>query len=267
MSALTVEQRGDLAEAMLPVAANLVALVHGDGGPEDIQEVMAGLDATQKNALLIVLAGLVDPDQPISKALGWLEFTEDRDLTVPPWTEQTRVRDLAPEPEAIVDVIDLVAVERYVKGFGVEVTDEERLAAVRWFAQLGESYGDVDELRDLPAKSTENFVNRMKKRYLRDGRPWVAMPRVATATEFTPEQVRELRERYAAGGVTDLELAVGSGVARKTITNLLSGVSYRSAGGPIRQRRSFASTASRASKRGFNQAPVGVAAGFNQSRV
>ena len=97
MNTLSVEQRGDLAETMLPVAANLAVLVHGDGGPEDVAEVLAGLDETQKNALIVVLAGLVDPEQPVGKALGWLDFNEHGSVVVPSWSEDRPVRDLAPD--------------------------------------------------------------------------------------------------------------------------------------------------------------------------
>ncbi|MFC9497698.1 hypothetical protein [Streptomyces sp. NPDC056982] len=244
MSVMTVEERGDLAEAMLPKAANLVALVHGDGGPEDVQQVLTGLDATQKDALLIVLAGLVDPDQPISKALGWLEFTEDRDLAVPPWNAKQRVRDLAPEPQLDDDDLDPVAVHRYANGFGVEVTTEERLAAIRQCVANGLSYAEVDALRDLPKRSTENFVNRTKKRYIREGLAWTDMPK-ASQPEFTDEQVRQIRERYAQGGLTDLALSLTWNVSRKTMSSLLTGDSYRSAGGPIRAKRTTVPTASR----------------------
>lgn len=102
--ALTPEQRGDLAEQMLPHAAHLAVLVHGDGGPEDVAEVLAGLDDTQKNALIVVLAGMVDPDQPVGKALGWCDFDEHGSLTVPvSWSERRSVRDLAPEPDEDLD--------------------------------------------------------------------------------------------------------------------------------------------------------------------
>lgn len=254
MSVMTVQERGDMAEALVPVAAHLVALVHGDGGPQDVQEQLAGLDAHEKDALLVVLAGLVDPDQSIGKALGWLEFTEDRDLTVPPWAVEARVRDLAGEPELepLQDGVDPVAVQRYVNGFGVEASDAERLAAVRELAEGGLSYTEIDGLRDLPSGDTGKFVNRMKKRYMRSGRPFPQISGHGKPDAFDPEEVRELRERYERGGITDVELAMGCGVTRKTMSALLSGETYRDAGGPIRVKRLKASVAS---KRGFNGGP------------
>ncbi|GAA3154180.1 hypothetical protein ACFQ0X_43975 [Streptomyces rectiviolaceus] len=248
MSGMTVEERGDLAERLLPVAANLVTLVHGDGGPQDVHGVLATLDSHEKDALLVVLAGLVDPEQPLGKALGWLEFTEDRDLAVPPWTDGRAVRELAPEPVVEAEAIDPVAVRRYVQGSGVEVSEPERLAAVRELAAAGMSYTDIDSLRALEGGDTGKFVNRMKKRHERSGRPFPAIHAHSKPDAFTPVQARQLRERYASEDVTDLELAMSWGVTRKTMTALLSGETYRTAGGPIREKRTKASAAS---KQGF----------------
>lgn len=249
MSVMSAEQRGDLAEAMIPVAANLVTLVHGDGGPEDVQEVLAGLDAQGKDALLIVLAGLVDPDQPISKALGWLEFTEDRDLAVPPWSEKQRVRDLVPEPVLPEASVDPVAVRRFVEGFGVETTEAEWLEGVRQCAAQGMSNGDIDVLRDVPAGTTEKVINRIRKAYMRSGRVFPLIEYANKTTRLSDEQVVEIRELYAAGGINVLELALRYNVVRGTITHLLSGRSYRDVGGPIRPSRTPA--AGKGSRVGF----------------
>jgi hypothetical protein len=93
---MNARERGDLAEDMLPKACLLSVLIHGDGGPEDVAEVLAGLDETQKNALIVVLAGMVDPEQPVGKALGWVDFTENGDLAVPAsWSQSGSIRDLA----------------------------------------------------------------------------------------------------------------------------------------------------------------------------
>ena len=42
----------------------------------------------------------------------------------------------------------------------------------------------------------------------------------------------DIRERYAAGGVTHRELAAEFGVKRSTISYLIRGVTYQDAGGP-----------------------------------
>ncbi|TXS68886.1 hypothetical protein [Streptomyces sp. sk2.1] len=240
MSGLTAEQRGDLAEDMLPVAAHLAVLVHGDGGPEDIQEVLAGLDDAQRNALIVVLAGLVDPEQPMGRALGWLDFNENGALTVPHWGEHRPVRDLAavPDPDCGSEYVDPVAVQRFVDGYPVNVSDAELLVALEKCAGRGMSLRQVDQLRRLPKGTTANAVNRLRKAYTRAGRELPSVLRSGKKqTDFTAAQVVEIREKYAAGGVTDLELSMQYGRSRKTITSLLSGVSYRDAGGPIRAPR------------------------------
>lgn len=239
MSTLNAEQRGDLAEQMLPVAAHLSVLVHGDGGPEDVAEVLAGLDAGQKDALLVVLAGLVDPEQPVGKALGWLDFNEHGSLTVPSWSEQRSVRDLAPEPAENLDgdYIDDVAVTKFVRGLPVDgLTDAEFLTAVKQCVAKEMTLADVNNLRGWPAKTAENWVNRIRKQYQRSGRvfPSLAKPSVK---QFTEADVVTIRERSMAGA-TDLELAMSFDTNRETIRAICRGQRYTQWGGPIREKRS-----------------------------
>ncbi|MFF8910579.1 hypothetical protein [Streptomyces olivaceoviridis] len=238
MNTLTAEQRGDLAEQLLPVAAHLAVLVHGDGGPEDVAEVLAGLDDTQKNALIVVLAGLVDPEQPVGKALGWLDFNENGHLTVPSWSEERSVRDLVPDPDLALDddYIDQVAVTKFVRGFPVEVTDAEFLAAVQQCVAMEMTIADVNTMRGWPARTAENWVNRIRKRYQRSGRvfPSLAQP---SMRQFTEGEVVSIRER-AEAGTTDVLLAVDYGVNRETIRSIVRGLRYAEYGGPIRKTRS-----------------------------
>jgi hypothetical protein len=238
MSGMTAEQRGDLAEAMLPVAANLAVLVHGDGGPEDVQDVLAGLTDVQRNALIVVLAGLVDPEQPVGKALGWLDYNEHGALTVPSWSEQRSVRDLAPESvdELADDYIDPIAVQKFVKGFRVDVSDAEFLAAVQQCVAMEMTLADVNRLRGWRAKTAENWVNRLRKQYQRSGRefPSLAQPQLRT---FTEEEVLVIRER-SADGATDLEIAMSVDVSTATVAAIVSGRRYAKYGGPTRAARS-----------------------------
>lgn len=232
MSAMTVEQRGDLAEQMLPVAANLAVLVHGDGGPEDVAEVLAGLDETQKNALIVVLAGLVDPEQPVGKALGWLDFNEHGALTVPSWSEDRPVRDLAPDGLEDLDdeFVDEVAVQRFVRGLPVEVSDVEFLTAVQHCVAMGMSMRDIDALRKWPRNTAENRVNRLRKQYQRSGREFP----MSMVRKYTEEEVIAIRER-SVEGATDLELALSFGTNTKTIGGICRGRTYAQFGGPIRE--------------------------------
>lgn len=241
MSALTPEQRGDLAENMLPTAAHLAVLVHGDGGPEDVAQVLAGLDDTAKNALIVVLAGLVDPEQPVGKALGWLDFNEHGSLTVPAsWSEERSVRDLAPEPEADLDddYVDQVAVAKFVKGFQVDsLTDTEFIEAVRQCTARGLTFTDMDQLRRWPAKTTENWVNRLRRRYQRSGRTFPKLARPGSARGFSEAEVVAMREK-AHAGATDLELSMSFDCNRETVRSIVTGKRYTQYGGPIREARS-----------------------------
>ncbi|MET8585679.1 hypothetical protein ABZX39_33150 [Streptomyces collinus] len=237
MSILTAEQRGDLAEQMLPVAAHLAVLVHGDGGPEDVAEVLADLDDTQKNALLVVLAGLVDPEQPVGKALTWLDVTKHGALPAEAWMGQRPLREHAPEEgeELADDFVDWAAVTKFVKGFRVEVTDADFLAAVRQCAALGMTLADVNRLRGWPVNTAENWVNRLRKQHERSGRvfPSLAPP---AGREFAEVEVVRMRERSAAGA-TDLELALSFDCDRKTVAAICRGRRYQQFGGPIREAR------------------------------
>lgn len=235
MSALTPEQRGDLAEQMLPTAAHLAVLVHGDGGPEDVAEVLAGLDDTAKNALIVVLAGLVDPEQPVGKALGWLDFNEHGSLTVPAsWSEERSVRDLVPDVDEELgdDYVDQVAVTRFVRGFRVDgLTDAEFLEAVGQCVARGLTLADVDHLRGWPRKAAENWVNRLRKRYERAGREFPDLG--LKKRVFTEAEVVAMRERSAAGA-TDLELSMSFDVNRETVRSICRGKRYSQYGGPLR---------------------------------
>lgn len=238
---LSAEQRGDLAEEMLPTAAHLAVLVHGDGGPEDVGEVLAGLSDVQKNALIVVLAGLVDPEQPVGKALGWLAFNEHGTMVVPAsWSEDRPVRDLAPEPVVDMDdYVDHAAVAKFVKGSAVQLSDADFLQAVRECAALGMTLPDIERMHGWAPKTAANWINRLKKRHQRSGRPFPELG--LTGQEFTREQVLDIRRR-AHRGTSDVVLAVEFDVNRETIRSVVSGRSYASYGGPIRSGRSTDST-------------------------
>lgn len=240
MSALTAQQRGDLAEAMLPVAGRIAALVHGDGGPTDVQDALAGLDEVQRTALIVVLAGLVDPEQLAGKALGWVDFDETGSLTVPRWDEKRTIRDLADEldEEGDEDFVDPVAVRLYLQGARVSLTDTEFLSVLEHAAAQGVSMLELDRRQGVNRNTNSDRVNQLRKVYQRAGRDLPAALRAGEKQpEFTDAQVVEIREKYAAGGVTDLELAMQYGRSRNAIGALLSGARYRSAGGPIRAPR------------------------------
>lgn len=235
---LSAERRGDLAEAMLPVAANLAVLVHGDGGPEDVKAVLDGLDDVQKNALIVVLAGLVDPEQPVGKALGWLDVTRHGALSMPAWLEQRPLYDHVPEPVDVPDddYVDEVAVQQYLRGMNADVTKRERLEAIVRGVRMGMDYPEFDAMYGLRKGSTSTFVSRQRKYLAKQGKPVPSMDRPDLRV-FSEEEVIAIRER-SERGASDIELALSFGTDPRTIGRICRGDRYPRYGGPIRQARS-----------------------------
>jgi DNA-binding NarL/FixJ family response regulator len=58
------------AEALVPLAAELVGTVR-DFGPDAVAAVLARVPANRHDALAVVLAAMVDPDQSPSNLLAW----------------------------------------------------------------------------------------------------------------------------------------------------------------------------------------------------
>jgi len=88
------ETRGDLAQRLLPVAARLACIVHGDGGQPDIHHLLTQLDPAEKDALIVVLAALVDPDRSLGDALAFVTWDE-HGTPAPPETAAGPIRAAA----------------------------------------------------------------------------------------------------------------------------------------------------------------------------
>lgn len=73
---LTPAERGDLVERMLPVAAGLVCIVHGDGDHRDVAAQLDPLDRAEFVGLIVALASLADPDRPLAEALAYVTWDE-----------------------------------------------------------------------------------------------------------------------------------------------------------------------------------------------
>ncbi|MEU6054282.1 hypothetical protein ABZ829_28155 [Streptomyces xanthochromogenes] len=240
MSAGDARARGDLAEQLLPVAAHLAVLVHGDGGAQDIRHVLGELTATEKEALLVVLAGLVRVDQPLGKLLEWLTFDEHGNLVVPPWEERATLRDLDDEDQGEVwqaGFVDEAAVRQYAAGIAVDVTPRERLEAVVLACAHGLTYLELDAKHGLRAGSTATFVSRARKTFAEWAIPFPEIKHAIAVKPLPGDVVVEMRERYARGGVTDLELAMQYEVTRQTVQRALTGQTHGDVGGPVRELR------------------------------
>lgn len=127
-------------------------------------------------------------------------------------------------------------IELFLSGKDIRLTATQQLAAIAVAVQHGKSYLEIDRGRGVPRDTTAMFVSRQRKSYAKRGKPFPVKAQVHR--QFTNEQVVEMRELYARGGITDLQIAMKYGVARNAVSHVLSGRNYRDAGGPIRATRS-----------------------------
>lgn len=74
---MTPAERGDLAERMVYKAARLAAVVHGDGGAWDVDNLIGTLDRTELLGLAVVLAAMVDPDATVDAVLSHVTWDEE----------------------------------------------------------------------------------------------------------------------------------------------------------------------------------------------
>lgn len=248
MSVLSAEERGDLAEALLPTAAHLTTLVHGDGGQRDIHQAIARLTPADRDSLLVVLAALVDPDVPMSAQLAWLHFDEHGNPVRPTVATGTTLRDLAEELDEDVaedDFVDEAAVQRYLAGAPVTVTAAERIAAIAEAARRGISYLELDQLHGLCRNATSKFVSREREKAEKKGASFPIPQLGNAAVALSEEQVLEIRRRAAAHAETDETIGLSFGVSRKAVSAIANGHSYRQYGGPIRPKKTKPTAAQR----------------------
>lgn len=90
----TAEERGDLAERLVPIAMDLSIAVH-DEGPDDVAAVLSNVGPDEWDAFAVVLAAMIEVDRPVNATLGWITFDEEGCSTQPP----PPVLQLVPTPE------------------------------------------------------------------------------------------------------------------------------------------------------------------------
>lgn len=157
-----------LAEAMIPVAARLVVLVHGDGGRDEVAALLSELTPDEEWALFVVLAAMVNPDRSLGAALGWISWDEHGDPLAPGLAETRTIRDAAEgaEPGSPAgECVDEVVVERALAGVRVEANDAERLAVIEAAARDEDvSPTTVAMGLGLKANTTQKAIQRTRER-------------------------------------------------------------------------------------------------------
>ncbi|MFB7867428.1 hypothetical protein [Streptomyces sp. NPDC056069] len=173
---LTAEERGDMAQAMVPEAAGLIVDVH-EGSAEDIRSRLQGLTRHELEALAVVVAALADPDRSLPDALAWVNFDEYGDHLAPTKRVQRSVRDAVRNPAKRGHGIDIVAVNRaLVPGETVWLSRDERRMAVEVGIRRGMSYEDVAEQLGMELEAVKKAWVRAKERALAEGRPLPTQP-------------------------------------------------------------------------------------------
>jgi WhiB family redox-sensing transcriptional regulator len=129
---------------------------------------------------------------------------------------------------------DDAQVRSYLDGTNESVSLEARFAAVVRGVRSGKTYRQFDALYMLPDGATAAFMSVVKKAHAAQEVPFPELGRRPGVRVMTNEQAAEYRQRAAAGGVTDGQLAHEAGVHRKAMSKVLSGLTYQTAGGPVR---------------------------------
>lgn len=181
--AVTVEQRGDLAEALLPEAAGLVVAVREETA-EEIAGRLAGLSRHELEALAVVLAAMVDPERRLRDVLAWVDFDE---YGAPlPWPNKSirTVRSAGADP---VDTdrtrgVDMAAVDAAVAGASrITLTGRERTAAVHLAAVRGMSTAEIAVRLGMTEEAVKRSWDRTKQRARLAGQPVPQRPAFAAA--------------------------------------------------------------------------------------
>ncbi|WP_224273992.1 hypothetical protein [Streptomyces sp. LS1784] len=144
---MSAEQLGDTAERLLPIAAGLACIVRGEGGPREIAHILGQLDAREREVMIVVLAGLVDPDRQVADVLGYLTWDE-HEQPVPAPTLTKSLREIAVMPRLSSPLISWFK-------------DEQRTKARIRYHQLGEFQGDIARDLGVNERTIGRWVNEV----------------------------------------------------------------------------------------------------------
>jgi len=144
---MTPTERGDLAERLLPIAAGLACITHGDGDQRDIAHTLQKLDQAERDALIVVLAGLINPDTRLVEALGYITWDETgRPATKTPDLSGT-LRDIAVWRTVPSGIVQLLA-------------DEQKYAAHVLYHDRSFTQGEIAEQIGVDVKTVGRWIAR-----------------------------------------------------------------------------------------------------------
>lgn len=174
MNGMTVEQRGDLAEALVPEAAGLVVDVH-EGSAADIAARLRGLSRHELEAVAVVLAAMADPEQTLRQALGWIDFDESGErLEGGPAPVAGGLRDVARVDVKAGPIVDEVAVRRALEpGRPVVLNQRERRMAICAGVRRGLTHEEIAKRLSMSKDAVQQTWERAKKRAREEGVPLV----------------------------------------------------------------------------------------------
>lgn len=135
-----LSHREQLTADLIPLAAELVATVR-DYGPDDVAVVLARVPNGRHDALAVVLAAMVDPDQKPSRLLAWTRGgpvqSRDSDRRTPRHLQVKAVK--APHPNMV------------------------RRSEVARLSALGLSAGEIAERLDIQKRSVYRIRQAIAK--------------------------------------------------------------------------------------------------------
>ncbi|OPC84158.1 hypothetical protein B4N89_27415 [Embleya scabrispora] len=159
-------------ESLIPLAARLIVLVHGEGGRSDIGEFLAGLSDDERWALLVVLAAMVNPDRSLGAALGWVAWDERGDPGALGLADTRTIRDVAPDVEAepsCGELIDSEVLRRALVGEFVDASDSEKRAVIEAAVREGVEPVVVSRGLGLGLKCVQKQIERARVRLTNGG--------------------------------------------------------------------------------------------------
>ncbi|MDX3672777.1 hypothetical protein [Streptomyces europaeiscabiei] len=179
----TAEERGDLAERMLPLAAHLACIVRGEGGPEDVEDALSGLTGHEQTALIVALAGLIDPDTLLADALAYLTWDEHGQPSPPVRRDHRTIRTLANRYRIRrkAPYVDHASVLRCLRGEPLMLSRDERTAAIEYGTRrMGLPFETIALRLDMELDAVKRSWERIKKRARNRGEKWPDAPRYTT---------------------------------------------------------------------------------------